>query len=67
MSVNIPCTCIPRDRSGWVVQMRNCNYSYFESPKGLKHFSEYSAVLCKKCGGTWRTKAKYVNELPDEI
>ena len=67
MSAHIPCICIPRDRSGWVVRLRKCNYSYFERPKGQKHFSEYSTVVCKKCGGTWRTKAKYVDELPDEI
>jgi len=66
MSVWIPCRCKPRDRKNWVVRVRNGNYSYFEYPKGAFHPSDYSQVVCKKCGGTWRTKAKYVDELPDE-
>ena len=50
----------------WVVRERNCNYSYFEYPKGEKHYSDYSLVVCKKCGGMFRTKAKYVESLPDD-
>ena len=65
MSGHVPCTCKPRDRSGWVVVMRNCNFSYFEHPKGCQHHSDYSQVICKKCYGNFRTKAKYVDSLPD--
>jgi hypothetical protein len=40
-----------------------CNYSAFNG----YHFtpSDYSAVQCLTCGASWRTKAKYVSDLPD--
>lgn len=66
MSSGIPCKCRPRDKSNYAVRERNCNHSYFESPRGARHYSDYSLVACKKCGGLWRTKAKYVASLPDE-
>ena len=67
MSGHIACTCGRKrgDYSSLRVMMRNANYSHFESPKGGKHYSDYSMVICTKCSGQWRTKAKYVDELPD--
>lgn len=68
MSAHNPCTCKGKNRrKKWVVVHRNCNYSYFESPKGGKHYSVYSLVTCKTvgCSGFFRTKAKYVDGLPD--
>jgi hypothetical protein len=69
MSGGNPCTCKGKDRRRhWVVVMRHCNYSYFETPKGGKHHSNYSQIRCKApdCNGLFRTKAKYVDDLPDD-
>lgn len=53
-------------RKNWVVVTRNGNHSFFNRGfRGSFNPSDYSEVLCRKCGGIWRTKAKYVNELPD--
>lgn len=70
MSGHSPCTCkgTRKERmKNWRVVMRNCNYSYFEKPKGQRHYSNYSLVHCigKGCYGAWRTKNKYVNGLKD--
>jgi len=62
------CTCDgtwEEKRKNWIVVNRNCNYSHFERPKGCRHYSEYSLVACTKCTGLFRTKARYVFELPD--
>ena len=49
--------------SAWVVTKRHCNYSAFS---GYRHVhSDYSEVHCLECGRFWRTKAKYVELLPD--
>ena len=69
MSGWVACECKGTRREkrvNWVVRHRHCNYSYFESPKGGRHYSDYSLVACKKCNGMFRTKAKYVEDLPDE-
>lgn len=42
-----------------------CNYSSFQKPRGQWHSSNYSVIECKDCGQNWRTKAKYVDELPN--
>lgn len=65
MSAWISCTCEPRDRENYVVMVRKGNYSYFESPKGGFHPSDYSLVKCLKCAGMWRSKAKYIDDLPN--
>lgn len=46
-----------------VVSQRNCNHSAFNG--GRHAFSEYSAIACTQCGWVWRTKARYVERLPD--
>lgn len=68
MSGGTFCTCGRKkgDYSDLVVIMRNCNYSAFNG----YHYtpSDYSLVECKRkgCSGMWRTKARYVSELPDD-
>ena len=60
-----PCKC--GTRINWRVTRRNQNNSYFEAPKGQAHYSKYSSVTCisKQCNGAFRTKANYVDSLPD--
>jgi hypothetical protein len=70
MSGHMPCTCSgPRKEriKNWFVPVgcRNINYSYFEKPKGSAHVSDYSTVRCSKCQMLMRSKAKFVNSLPD--
>lgn len=68
MSAWIPCNCEGSRKErmkNWRVRNRNCNYSAFETPKGGWHYSDYSQVVCLKCHASFRTKAKYVSELPD--
>lgn len=68
MSAWIPCTCKGTEkekRKSWRVLHRYHNHSYFESPKGEAHYSDYSQVVCINCMGNFRTKANYVSELED--
>lgn len=46
----------------WVVRVYHGNYSAFHGYRFQK--SAYSEVQCTTCGAIWRTKAKYVEELP---
>jgi len=67
MSHGVPCYCKgPRQERmlNWVVVHRNCNYSAFSG----YHYtpSDFSAVMCTKCGARWRTKANYVYELKNK-
>ena len=52
-------------RPSWRVVQRNYNKSAFNGYK--KTWSPYSLVTCTNgmCNAWWRTKAKYVDELPD--
>lgn len=63
MSVMKTCGC---GREYYVVIHYKHNHSHFESPKGARHYSEYSKLQCKKCGAVFSSKAKYVDELPKE-
>lgn len=78
MSGSNPCTCegSRKDRmKNWVVTRRNYNTSTFESPRGQRHYSEYSSIACNGDGGaerqykgclkTCRSKAAFVENLPD--
>lgn len=62
MSAAVPCTC--GVRNDWVVAQYKSNHSAFSG----YHYtpSAYSEVRCTNCNGRWRTKAKYVEELPHE-
>ena len=67
--VSFSCHCQERKKPvaerNWEVWRRHCNHSYFERPKGCWHPSDYSTVYCKTCRALGRTKAKYVDLLPD--
>lgn len=62
MSQGISC----KDKShkkDWVVTQRNANASAFNGYHS--QWSEYSAVRCLRCGSSWRTKAAFVDSLPN--
>ena len=67
MSARIPCSCgrTRGDHGDLEVSMRNCNYSAFNGYQYAT--SDYSQVVCTRngCHGTYRSKAKYVDTLPD--
>lgn len=46
-----------------VVVDRKCNYSAFNGYQRTP--SDYSLIRCVTTGALWRTKAKYVDQLPD--
>lgn len=48
----------------WVVSMRRVNYSAFNGYHRTP--SDYSEIRCTECPTRWRTKAAYVDRLPDE-
>lgn len=62
MSVMKTCDC---DKSHRRVLIRNANYSYFERPRGGRHYSDYSEIICLNCGKCWRSKAEWVKTCPD--
>jgi hypothetical protein len=49
----------------WAVVQRRCNHSAFNGYRRTP--SDYSLVVCTAsgCTGAWRTKAAYVQALPD--
>lgn len=47
----------------WRVVDRECNYSTFNGRQ--QTYSQFSAITCLKCGARWRTRATYVQKLPD--
>ncbi|MBC9730694.1 hypothetical protein [Streptomyces sp. TRM68367] len=51
-------------RPAWRVRVRRANYSAFNGYRRTP--SPYSLVHCGDCGALWRTKAAYVDTLPDE-
>jgi len=52
-------------RKYYRVLVRKGNYSTFIEPKGEFHESEWSLLVCLRCRHQWRTKAKYVDKIPD--
>jgi hypothetical protein len=48
----------------WVVAVRKANYSAFNGYHRTP--SDYSEIRCTACPTRWRTKAAYVDRLPDE-
>jgi len=53
----------PTHRAHHVVAQRRCNHSAFNGNRYTP--SAYSEVRCTVCGRVWRTKAAYVDTLPD--
>jgi hypothetical protein len=49
--------------SEWVVTQRRSSQSAFNGYR--KTPSVYSEVACRSCLRRWRTKARYVDDLPD--
>ncbi len=62
MSVMKTCKC---GKENYRVLHRNHNHSYFETPKGGAHYSDYSGIVCMKCGWVFRSKAKWVQQTKD--
>lgn len=62
MSGGYACENPKEHRPSWVVLQRNGNMSAFNGYRWTP--SDYSEIKCKTCGAIWRTKARYVNELP---
>lgn len=70
MSGSVKCLCGRKrgDYTDLIVLDRNCHHSAFSGYK--ETYSDYSVVKCRRfidtfpCPGFWRTKAKYVDELP---
>ena len=60
MSGGLRCTC--RGWYGWRVTVYRGNFSAFNGYRFTP--SDYSEVVCERCGARWRTKAKYVDSLP---
>ncbi len=53
----------PEHRPQWYVTVRKANYSAFNG--GRRTRSRYSEVRCPACPTFWRTRAAYVDSLPD--
>ncbi len=64
MSGGLHCVDPAGHRARWVVRARRCNHSAFNG--GHRTPSAYSEVVCPVCGRRWRTRAAYVDRLPDE-
>jgi hypothetical protein len=56
--------CLDKEhKPQWYVATRNANYSAFNG--GRRTRSAYSEVRCPACPTRWRSKAAYVDRLPD--
>jgi hypothetical protein len=55
--------CGREHRASWRVIQRHGNASAFNGYRWAD--SDYSAVRCGGCGRVWRTRAAYVESLPD--
>lgn len=64
MSGGVPCENRREHKELWRVLVRKANYSAFSG--GRRTPSAYSEVHCPACSGVWRTKAAYVDQLPDK-
>lgn len=49
----------------WGVSQKHCRCSAFDGYQVM--YSDYSAVHCLECGAVWRTKANFVETLPNVI
>jgi hypothetical protein len=68
MSQSFSCHCEERkkpvDQRAWEVWQRSQHRSAFAGYRPTS--SDYSTVFCRKCGAQGRTKAEYVDDLPDK-
>lgn len=68
MATGFGCRCEERKKPvaerRWVVMQRCCNHSAFSGYRRTP--SAWSSVRCLTCGAWGRTKAAYVEQLPDE-
>jgi hypothetical protein len=62
MGGDVTCRCRPRRV---LVINRKCNYSAFNGYHRTP--SDYSCVQCQCCGHVWRTKAAWVDAMPDGV
>lgn len=66
MSCGYACNCHEKKRAleqrNWGVSDYKCNHSAFAGYQCTA--SDYSQVHCLSCGRTWRSKGKYVDQLP---
>lgn len=66
MAKSFDCKCPERQKPvkkrNWLVLEYKWNSGAFVKKGGEP--SDYSSVICKACGASGRTKAKYVGELP---
>lgn len=53
----------PKHKPSWRVLARRVNYSAFNGGRATP--SDYSQLHCPMCSTSWRTKAAYVDEIPD--
>lgn len=63
MKIKNSCVC-PKGKGKLVCTMYKCNYSAFNGYR--KTFSDYSQIVCRRCGAVWRSKGKFVDTLPKE-
>jgi hypothetical protein len=67
MSVSFSCHCDERrkpvEKRKWGVSRRNCRCSAFDGYQVMA--SDYSTVHCLVCRAAGRTKAAFVDQLPD--
>lgn len=65
MSQGTACKCSESKKKveerAWYVVQRNSRCSAFDGYRSM--YSDYSAVMCGKCGCGWRTKAQFVEKL----
>ena len=63
MSKGIACQNRAEHWTSWRVVVRRANYSAFSG--GRRTPSDYSQLVCRACGASWRTKAAYVGQVAD--
>ena len=56
-------SCKEHPRTDWEVTARHQRTSAFDGYRTMG--SDYSDVRCRVCRASWRTKAAYVESLPD--
>lgn len=67
MACSFGCRCRERDkpanRRAWTVWQRHCSHSAFNGYR--RKVSQYSTVRCLVCGALGRTRARWVDQIPD--